>query len=98
MTTLVPIAFECDETVSIWRCAVMEVSRARLPEFWYIRRPASTMAEEEIGWDREWIKRLKAAGITVAYWGGEKWWHHTPKQFDTPEDAWREWDAKSRVR
>jgi hypothetical protein len=95
---IVPVEYECDKITSIRRCASAEFPWGTAPEYWYIKRPLFTMDAVEIGFSREWIKHLKAEGFDVAYWDGEKWWHHSPKQFATPQDAWLEWDAKVRSR
>jgi G:T-mismatch repair DNA endonuclease (very short patch repair protein) len=56
------------------------------------------MAAPEIGWSREEIRLIKANGFDVAYWTGERWAHHTPKQFTTPEQAFEEWSEKVKKR
>ena len=88
---MTPIEYECDKIVSIRMCPADKFPWGEKPAFWYLKRPIYTMDAPDIGWSRQYINSLKRAGFDVAYWDGEKWWHHTPKQFATPEEAYEEW-------
>jgi hypothetical protein len=92
------IEYECDDRVSIRLCKEATFPWGTKPDYWYLRRPIFTMDAPEIGWDREAIKACKDNGFDVAYWNGKRWFHHSPKQFDTPEEAFAEYQEKIKAK
>lgn len=92
------IEYRCDGVVSIRLCPEGSFAWGVAPEYWYIKRPLWTMDAPEIGMTKESIRELKANGYEVAYWDGEKWFHHSPKNFCTAEEAWLEWSEKVQTR
>lgn len=92
--TLVPIAFECDEVVTIRRCPATTFAHRHADEFWYIRREFYSWDAGLIGVSTQQAKELFDYGYESLYWDGDKWALHTPKQFGTPEAAYSEWHDK----
>lgn len=90
------VEYKCDGVVSIRLCEGHDFSWGHAPEYWYIRRPLYVMDEKVIGMSREEIRDLKALGFNVLYWIGDRWRHHTPKQFTTHMEAFRHWQSWSR--
>jgi hypothetical protein len=79
------IEYECERNgeVSIRRSQEYESPvNGLMPEFWYLRRPLPACGE----WRDVW-----KSGFRTLYWDGVRWWNHTPKQFNTPEAAFAEW-------
>ena len=91
-----PLEYDCDGITTVRKCREAAFPWGVSPAYWYVRRPLFTMDAPAIGWSREQIMDLKYRGFETAYWGGETWQYHTPKQFATPEEAWQEWNDKIR--
>lgn len=82
-----PVEYQCDDLVAIRRSFGRKSSSLNdRPDWWYIHRLMVVTDENLSNFERK--------GLNIAYWNGDGWAGHTPRQFPTADAAHAEYVEK----
>lgn len=91
MNPLKPVEYDLGDGVTCRWCPEHHGISLFAPGFWYLRRTIDY--DDRNPHDPEPAPLLLKRGLKVWYWQGTGWFHHTPRQFKTPEAAAAAYEA-----